>query len=181
MTSYHLFFDGGCIPNPNGTASLGLHCPELDIYHHEVVGDGEGMTNNIAEWSAVRKGIQMIKEHLKDHDTLDIMGDSELVIKQMKGEYRVKKLHLKKISDPTMDMIKDLKSRSIEVNFVWIPRKKNTIADRLAFESLKDHYVKKGYPICDCGGVMIIKKGPFGKFWGCCHYPKCNRTRKYDQ
>ena len=178
MTIYQLFFDGGCIPNPNGVASLGVHCPELEINYHEVVGEGKGMTNNIAEWSAVRKGIQILKVHLDNGDVLNILGDSELVIKQLKGEYRVKKPQLKGIYNPTMTLINELKARSIEIDYHWISREKNTIADRLAHDSLMDHYIKKGHPICDCGGIMIQRDGKFGKFWGCSSFPKCRTTKK---
>lgn len=177
MKKYNLYFDGGCIPNPNGVASLGFHCPELDLQHHEVVGDGEGMTNNIAEWSAVCKGVQVMKEELSEGDTLIISGDSQLVIKQLKGEYRVKKPHLKEIFEKTMSHINDLLIRPIKIEYQWIPRNENTIADRLAFKSLKDFYIEKGHPICDCGGIMIQRDGKYGKFWGCSHYPKCRKTR----
>ena len=55
-------------------------------------------TNNQAEYGALLIGLFLVKQYLEPHDHLDIISDSELLVKQFKGEYRVKHPELEAIA-----------------------------------------------------------------------------------
>jgi len=90
---YKLFVDGAARNNP-GDAGAGLY----------IVKDGQPLekrgfylgvrTNNQAEYLALLLGIFFVKKHMKPGDELQIISDSELLVRQIKGEYRVKHTQL---------------------------------------------------------------------------------------
>lgn len=175
---YQIFFDGSCEPNPKGFASIGVHIPELDIFFSQVLGEGEGMTSNFSEWNALIKGLEIIRDKVVDGDTVDIFGDSELVIKQISGQYQVKAKNLKPLYESAMNTIKILKSNNIQLCFQNIPREENLIADDLSHKPLRNHPDVKKYGMCSCGGIFVLREGKWGKFLGCSHYPKCRQTKQ---
>ena len=131
-----VYFDGLCYPkNPGGVAAYGyliIRDKEPIWKGFGAVGEGRGMTNNVAEY----EGLLAAARWLNDEgivEKIQIRGDSELVIKQMKGEYRVNSATSKKY----VPQIKELLVGK-EVSFQWVPREKNEEADRLsrvAYES----------------------------------------------
>lgn len=44
------------------------------------------------------------------------------------------------------------------------------------WERVKSH--QKSIPKCECGAIMIMREGKYGKFWGCSKYPKCTNTKQ---
>ncbi|MDH5657662.1 MAG: ribonuclease HI family protein, partial [Spirochaetia bacterium] len=97
---WKLFCDGASRGNP-GPASLGFvvyneeGTPEIE--HGEVLGT---MTNNEAEYNALLNGVKLTCERFSKHHSgkmlfLSIFMDSELVVKQINGQYRVKNERLK--------------------------------------------------------------------------------------
>lgn len=127
--------DGGARGNP-GPAAIGV-----------VIRDGKGKvvkeygktignaTNNIAEYSAVVSALETLLKMLgakaKQAEVL-IEADSELVVKQLKGEYKVKDSNLQK------EFIKvyNLKQSLGKIDYKHIPREKNKRADQLVNEAL---------------------------------------------
>jgi ribonuclease HI len=90
------------------------------------------MTNNVAEYEGLLAAARWLNDEEID-EKIQIRGDSELVIKQMKGEYRVNSATSKRY----VPQIKELLVGK-EVSFQWVPREKNEEADRLsrvAYES----------------------------------------------
>src|SRR3954467_12566452 len=86
-------FDGGSRGNP-GPAGIGVVLRAADDTPIVTLGRFIGRaTNNVAEYTALVTGLQKAKE--LGAKNIQIRGDSELVIKQMKGEYRVKHPDLK--------------------------------------------------------------------------------------
>jgi ribonuclease HI len=125
-----IYFDGLCYPrNPGGVAAYGyLVYRNSELIHKGfgAVGEGKGMTNNVAEYEGLLAAAQwIIDEGIEDE--IVIKGDSQLVIKQMKGEYRVNSATSKKY----VPEIKNLLQRE-RVSFVWIPREENEEADKLS-------------------------------------------------
>lgn len=86
---------------------------------------GKG-TNNIAEWTALLEGLRLAKA--RGCRELEVIGDSELVIKQMRGEYRVRKEHLK----PLFEEVRALVTGFDRCEFRWVPREQNGEANDLA-------------------------------------------------
>lgn len=127
----HLFTDGGSRGNP-GQAAIG--CVLLDPLKGTVLkeyGDTIGIqTNNIAEYHALIAGLKMAKGFMPNHLICHL--DSELVVKQLKGEYRVKMPTFQ----PLIDEIMRLKSEFLSVDFVTVPRERNKRADMLVNRAL---------------------------------------------
>ena len=89
-------------------------------------------TNNQAEYRAI---IAALEEATKlGARQVELNSDSELVVRQIKGEYRVKKVTLK----PLYQRVKQLQSRLESFTINHIPRQQNIEADRLANKALND-------------------------------------------
>lgn len=89
---------------------------------HRTCGTG---TSNIAEYRALIAGLQgSLKIGV---DILHIIGDSQLVIKQVTKVFKVNKPNLKSHRDRVLELLKQLKDHTI----MWVPRKKNKRADCL--------------------------------------------------
>lgn len=119
-------FDGGSRGNP-GPAGIGVVLRAQDGTPLLTLGRFIGRaTNNVAEYKALITGLQKAKE--LGAKKLIIRGDSELIIKQMRGEYRVKHPDLKELYDEAQFLYHQFDEAKIEHNY----RDKNTLADRLA-------------------------------------------------
>lgn len=134
MESYTLFADGGARGNP-GPAGAGAVVYDND---QNIVGEiskflGE-KTNNWAEYEALICGLGAIKKQAKElsNTTVVVKLDSELIVKQMRGEYKVKHPELKKQFARVQDLIVDF----AEVTFTHVPREENTVADQLANDAM---------------------------------------------
>lgn len=124
-----LHTDGGARGNP-GPAAIGFVLSGIGstpISYKEYIGTG---TNNQAEYRALLAGISRAqKEGVED---LMCYLDSELVVKQVRGEYRVKNEDLKNL----LLEIKQLLSSFRSITFEHVPRAKNAAADKLVNEAL---------------------------------------------
>lgn len=129
----HLFSDGGSRGNP-GQAAVG--CVLFDPQKNEILreyGECIGVqTNNIAEYQALITGLKIAKEFCPNHLICHL--DSELVVKQLNGEYRVKMATFQ----PLIEEINELKSAFPHISFVYIPREQNTRADALVNRALDE-------------------------------------------
>jgi ribonuclease HI len=122
--------DGGARGNP-GPAAIGV-----------VVSDGNGgvveerserigtATNNVAEYRALLLGIE--RAAALGASELDLVGDSELVVRQVKGEYKVKDAALRKLHAEVERALAPFESWSIR----HVRREQNAEADRLVNEAL---------------------------------------------
>ena len=121
-----LQFDGGSRGNP-GPAGIGIVISSSDNVRLVTLGRFIGKaTNNVAEYRAL---ITAMEEALKlGAKKIVIRGDSELVIKQMKGEYRVKHPDMKPLYEQAQDLLAQFDQAKIEHNL----RGKNAVADKLA-------------------------------------------------
>jgi len=125
-----IYFDGLCRPqNPGGVATYGYL-----IYQDGkkvksgcgVVGSGAGMTNNVAEYSALKHAVEWVSQNRFD-DEIIIKGDSQLVIHQMNGTWQIKSETSKKFVAEIRRLLEGRKTR-----FIWIPREQNAEADLLS-------------------------------------------------
>jgi ribonuclease HI len=120
-----LFADGGSRGNPGPAASAAvLLDPSGELV--EEVGAYLGIaTNNVAEWTALVLGLEAAAK--RGILRLSVRLDSELVVKQLRGEYRVKHAGLL----PLYNRARQLMRRFSEVDVKHVPRKQNALADRL--------------------------------------------------
>jgi ribonuclease HI len=119
-------FDGGSRGNP-GPAGIGVVLRAKDRTPLVTLGRFIGRaTNNVAEYRALITGLEKARE--LGAKKILIRGDSELVIKQMLGEYRVKNADLRDLYDEAQFLYHQFDEARIEHNY----RDKNELADRLA-------------------------------------------------
>jgi len=122
--------DGASRGNP-GDAGAGAVVSDTDGKELVTVGEFIGRaTNNEAEYHALLLGLRTA--HKIGVTELECRVDSELVVKQVNGEYRVKKPELKVLHSQVMRLAKKFKSFSVR----HVPRGSNTHADRLANEAV---------------------------------------------
>ncbi len=122
--------DGGARGNP-GPGALGYAL--IDPSGREVDARGETLgvvTNNVAEYRALIAGLESAAHH--QADPLTVCMDSELVVRQMTGEYRVKHAGLK----PLHAEARRAAGRFASVRFVAVRREDNARADQLVNETL---------------------------------------------
>jgi len=119
-------FDGGSRGNP-GPAGIGIVIRAADDTPILTLGRFIGKaTNNVAEYRALITGLE---EALKlGAKKIYIRGDSELIIKQLKGVYRVKHPDMKTLYDEAMNLLSEFDEYKIDHNL----RHKNELADKLA-------------------------------------------------
>lgn len=124
-----LHCDGASSGNP-GKAGIGvvIQSGSNTCEISEYIGTA---TNNIAEYSALIKGLSKAKE--LGIDELNIFLDSELVVKQISGSYKVKNDKLKQFHEKALILLNAFKSYDIK----HIPREQNKEADKLAKEAVK--------------------------------------------
>jgi 8-oxo-dGTP diphosphatase len=191
MTEWVINFDGACEGgNPGGVATWGfvVYGPPGFFYSsYGVVGEGDGMTNNISEYTALMRSLEYFKELLgcvRKGDSLVIHGDSQLVIYQMSGKWRVKAKNLMCLYDQCMRLIEFIGLEGVSVVFVWVPREQNEEADELSKRAYLEYCAKKGMDVklCSkCGSSMVLhenKKNGY-RFYGCSRYPKCRETEAW--
>jgi len=125
-----IFFDGLCEPrNPGGIATYGyvIYKDGKPIKRGcNAIGEGHGMTNNVAEYSALKRAVEWINEQ-KIVDDILIKGDSQLVINQMQGSWQIKSETSQRFVPQIRKLLKGKK-----VRFMWIPREQNAEADMLS-------------------------------------------------
>jgi len=90
------------------------------------------MTNNAAEYQGLIRGLAMAREH--GATRLDVRSDSELLVFQLNGIYKIKAPHLADLAAQA----RTLASEFASVRYIPIPREQNTEADRLANRAMDD-------------------------------------------
>lgn len=131
--TYVLYTDGAARGNP-GPAAIGAVLYRTDAGGFERVGDlsrsiGDA-TNNVAEYLAVLEGIELASD--LDPDILVLRADSQLLIRQLEGRYRVKAPHLQ----PIYRKVREGLGRFRQVRLEHVPREQNAVADGLANAAL---------------------------------------------
>ncbi|MDQ3778707.1 MAG: reverse transcriptase-like protein [Actinomycetota bacterium] len=122
--------DGGARGNP-GPAAFGYVLEAEDGTVLAARGEAIGhATNNVAEYRALLAGLAAAIEARVDE--LEVVSDSELLVKQMRGEYRVKNEALRELRDEAARLARQLR----RVTYAAVRREHNELADRLVNEAL---------------------------------------------
>jgi ribonuclease H / adenosylcobalamin/alpha-ribazole phosphatase len=122
--------DGGARGNP-GPAAYGYVLESEDGHVLDARGERIGVaTNNVAEYRALVAGLEKALE--VGVTELEVVSDSELLVKQMRGEYKVKKETLRELWHEASD----LAARLDRVRYTAVRRAHNELADRLVNEAL---------------------------------------------
>lgn len=127
-----MFTDGGSRGNP-GPAGIGIFIETLGEKYGEYIGE---TTNNVAEYAALIFGLKKLKALLgKDRAKraeVECYLDSELVVKQINHEYKLKEEYIQKNFIEIWNLMLDFKN----VRMIHIPREKNKVADALVNQAL---------------------------------------------
>jgi ribonuclease HI len=122
--------DGGARGNP-GPAAYGYVLETEDGTVLDATSERIGVaTNNVAEYSGLIAGLRKAVE--LGVDELEVVSDSELIVRQMTGEYRVKNEALRALYEEASD----LADRLPRVRYTSVRREHNELADRLVNEAL---------------------------------------------
>ena len=132
MNKIIIYTDGGARNNP-GPAAVGVFIPQLQKEYSKYLGTA---TNNEAEYQAVifalKKVKQLIGKEKSKNAEIEIKSDSELLINQLNGQYKIKE----KTLVPFFIEIWNLKQDFREVKFSQIFREENKRADLLVNREL---------------------------------------------
>ena len=137
MKKIIIYTDGGSRGNP-GKAAIGVvFCNEKEQIikkYGEYLGDN--LTNNEAEYSAVIFALKKFKtvfgKVITKTSEVELRSDSELLVKQINGEYKIENEKIQKLFIEIWNLKIDFKA----IKFKHIPREKNKEADRMVNEAL---------------------------------------------
>ena len=122
--------DGGSRGNP-GPAAYGYVLESEDGHVLDARGEAIGAaTNNVAEYRGLIAGLESALE--RGVDELEVVSDSELLVKQMQGEYKVKNETLRTLQREAAELAAGLK----RVTYTAVRRAHNELADSLVNEAL---------------------------------------------
>jgi ribonuclease HI len=134
-----VWIDGLCEPvNPSGTACIGYIIKKegkVLAKTSQVVGRGKGMTNNVAEYTALIQALEKIQQLGLARQEILVRSDSKLVVNQMNGNWEVKAPLILPLNRKAKTM-----TTTMNIKFNWVPREQNTEADalcRTAYESTR--------------------------------------------
>jgi ribonuclease HI len=127
---WRLHCDGACRGNP-GPAGAGmvLHDPQgrLQVRKGRYLGE---TTNNVAEYQALLLGLEEARKLAVKK--LRVLADSELMVKQLNGHYRVKSPHLLPLWRQALQALQQFEAYAI----IHVPREKNRLADEVANQAI---------------------------------------------
>jgi ribonuclease HI len=125
-----LHVDGGARGNP-GPAAIGVvvSTPEGETVEQVAEAIGEA-TNNVAEYRALLRGLELARAH--GADEVELVGDSELVARQVSGEYRVRHPALRPLHAAALAALAGFDAWTIRT----VPRAQNAAADALVNAAL---------------------------------------------
>ncbi len=156
------FFDGCCEPiNPGGTASYGAvilrdgqRIWEESRIFRPAKGREKWTSNNLAEYSGFQSILLYLLDKGLNEEEVRILGDSQLVIKQMTGRWRIRQGYYVQITFRCRELL----TRFPRISLRWIPREENRLADELSkaqlikagvqfrIQPLSDAFVSGSFP-----------------------------------
>ena len=138
------YFDGLCLPrNPRGIACFAFVIKK----DGKVIHSGSGLaaepmseqaTNNVAEYTALLKALEWLYENGHATSKVVVIGDSQLVVKQMAGEFRVKNKQI----IPLFQKAALMRKKFADLTIAWVPREQNAEADRLSERAYNEAILK---------------------------------------
>jgi ribonuclease HI len=122
--------DGGARGNPGPAAAAAvISSPDGEVLDERAQLIGTA-TNNVAEYSALLLGLQRARE--LGASEVEVVGDSELIAKQLRGEYKVKHEAMRRLYSQAIDALRGFERWSIRT----VPRAQNAHADALVNAAL---------------------------------------------
>lgn len=131
-----VYADGLCEPNPNGKGCWGWVAFDSEgkrlACGWGFAGSGAGMTNNVAEFTAIIEALRWIIT-TGPGTQVELLSDSQIAVRQILGEYACHKAHLQVLRDEALSLI-----ARADIKLRWIPREQNTEADALSQRAYRE-------------------------------------------
>lgn len=143
VTRYFVNVDGASRGNPGpAAAAMVLQDASGEVLLTKSKSLGVA-TNNVAEWSALEGAIKALGYFARRQGKLEavVRSDSELIVKQFNGEFRIRDPELKTIAARVRKYLQDHPELIIKV--VHVPREENRLADQAANKALNKLLGKK--------------------------------------
>ena len=123
---WSMYFDGSCTKT---NAGAGVWITNTESQHTECISCKLKFqcSNNIAEYESLLLGLHLLKR--LGAKKINVYGDSELIIRQVNGEYNANHPRLRVYRNDVMDLLKTFEDSKL----IFVPRKRNLIAHNLAF------------------------------------------------
>ena len=134
--SYQIYSDGASRGNP-GPSGIGAVILKNGEVVHEIAKFIGEVTNNVAEYEALLEALDYCVKH--KCSPVEILADSQLLIKQLAGEYRVKHENIKPLYQRAQEYLRYLKV----TGYKHVPREQNKHADKLANKGIDQHFSKE--------------------------------------
>jgi ribonuclease HI len=131
-----LYVDGAAKGNP-GPAGIGVRIELKGVVlseHSEFIGEA---TNNVAEYKALIYGLEIVRRYRVTR--VDVVSDSELMVRQLNGEYKVKNSKLLPLYDFVVDIVGSMDVFTIR----HVSRSENRHADHLANKGISEALKRK--------------------------------------
>ena len=133
-----VYCDGLCKPyNPGGVAAYGFVIYEGKKKLSEgkgVIGQGKGMTNNVAEYTAAIEAMSWLLGHEYQGKKVTLASDSMLLVKQLSSSWRVRSERIRPLHRRASEL-----ARRLRVRFHWVPREENEEADGLSVHAYVEY------------------------------------------
>ncbi len=140
-----LHFDGGARgnPGPAGAGAVLTFAGKRVAYAWRWL---EKQTNNEAEYNALGLGLYHANRCTLRFDTLEVLGDSKLVLEQTFGSWKCNHEHLEVLRDQCQLIVQSLAAKGVKVTARHVPREQNAEADTLANNAIdtKKHGFESG-------------------------------------
>jgi ribonuclease HI len=120
MKKVTIYFDGSGHPNPKSAIVIANEKGEIikkDINFHP-----KGTTSNEAEYLGLIMALEEAKK-MEDVESIDIIGDSQLVVRQVNGLYKTQHPRLQKLNKKVISMLKELNNKNVQIK--WTRRENN--------------------------------------------------------
>ncbi len=139
MSKVSIYTDGGSRGNP-GTAGIGIigYNENNDIVFKISQYIGK-QTNNVSEYKALVRALEIVVE--KEIKDIEIFMDSQLVVRQIKGEYKVRNERMKPFYEMAISLIRNIDNFNIN----HVKRSENSEADKLANEAMDSKKLNINY------------------------------------
>ena len=124
--------DGAARGNPGEAGCGAAICDEQGVVVEELGRYLGHATNNVAEYQALLIGLEALLK--SGRKRVRVQSDSQLLVRQLNGEYRVKDEKLRRLFQRAINLLRQFESYRI----VHVPREQNKIADRLANKAIDD-------------------------------------------
>lgn len=147
--------DGLCEPNPGGIATYGwvaYEDQEKIGEGYEVVVEGPEATNNVAEYSGIIAALRWLLENNLERKEVVLKSDSQLCIKQLTGEFRVRAPGIIPLYQEATDLLSNFNHIKLE----WVRREENEEADELSRKAKEKRQTKNTPRVISQGDDIYI-------------------------